>query len=84
MIPFSDFSRILPLLPLPLPPPLSQDILFLQYAVFFYGYGTYLHWGYESDWPGAHHAVLNSAFQVREFPAVYRTLRLLYPTFNDE
>lgn len=25
--------------------------------------GCYLHWGYESSWPDAHHPVLNTAFQ---------------------
>ena len=34
-----------------------------MYVIFFYGYGVYLHWGYELDYPDAHHPYLNTAFQ---------------------
>ncbi len=27
--------------------------------------GTYLHWGYEFDWPDAHHPVLNTGAWLR-------------------
>jgi lathosterol oxidase len=40
-----------------------MDLLFFTFAVFFYGYGVYLHWGYELDWPDAHHPILNTSFQ---------------------
>ena len=26
-----------------------MDLLFFTYTIFFYGYGTYLHWGYELE-----------------------------------
>jgi lathosterol oxidase len=47
----------------PLVMPTNMDLLFFTFAVFFYGYGTYLHWGYEFDWPDAHHPFLNTSFQ---------------------
>ena len=39
------------------------SLMFFEYGVFFYAYGCYLHWGYESSWIDAHHPVLNTAFQ---------------------
>lgn len=31
--------------------------------MFFYGYGVYLHWGFELSYPDAHHPILNTSFQ---------------------
>jgi len=47
---------------LPLLMPINMDLLFLQYAVFFYAYGVYLHWGFEREWPDAHHPWLNTSY----------------------
>jgi len=58
-----QFARSLPLLILPLMMPINMDMLFLQYGVFFYGYGCYLHWGFELDSIDAHHPWINTAFQ---------------------
>eukprot|EP00440_Ansanella_granifera_P049049 gb/GFBE01053141.1/.p1 GENE.gb/GFBE01053141.1/~~gb/GFBE01053141.1/.p1 ORF type:complete len:297 (+),score=63.35 gb/GFBE01053141.1/:1-891(+) len=43
--------------------PINMDLMFGMFAVFFYGYGIYLHCGYELEWPDAHHPVINSSFQ---------------------
>eukprot|EP00948_MAST-09A_sp_MAST-9A-sp1_P001874 g1874.t1 len=58
-----QLMRSAPLLVIPLLVPINMDMLFAEFAVFFYGYGTYLHWGYELDWPDAHHPIINSAYQ---------------------
>eukprot|EP00035_Acanthoeca_spectabilis_P020704 m.434244 g.434244 ORF g.434244 m.434244 type:complete len:296 (-) comp17681_c0_seq1:95-982(-) len=41
--------RALPLLVFPVVMPINMDLLFFTYTLLFYGYGTYLHWGYELD-----------------------------------
>eukprot|EP00164_Ancoracysta_twista_P002491 GFYU01003310.1.p1 GENE.GFYU01003310.1~~GFYU01003310.1.p1 ORF type:complete len:297 (-),score=109.20 GFYU01003310.1:175-1065(-) len=58
-----QFVRALPLALFPLVMPTNMDLLFGVYAIFFYGYGIYLHWGYELEWPDAHHPWINTAFQ---------------------
>lgn len=58
-----QFIRALPLLFIPLLMPINMDLLFLTYGAFFYGYGVYLHWGYELRWPDAHHPWINTSFQ---------------------
>jgi lathosterol oxidase len=58
-----QFFRALPMFLFPLMFPINIDMMFFIYGVFFYAYGCYLHWGYETDWPDAHHPVLNTAFQ---------------------
>jgi len=61
---FDQFMRALPLLAFPLLMPINMDMMFLMYGIFFYGYGVYLHTGYEIDWiVDAHHPIINSAFQ---------------------
>ena len=60
---FDQFNRALPMLIFPILLPLNIDVAFLTFSVFFYGYGLYLHWGYELDAISAHHPVLNTAFQ---------------------
>jgi len=58
-----QFVRAFPLLLFPLLFPVNMDILFFQFGFFFYAYGSYLHWGYELEYPDAHHPILNTAFQ---------------------
>jgi len=58
-----QFVRATPLVILPLLMPINMDVLFLQYALLFYGYGVYLHWGFECEFPDAHHPFINSSFQ---------------------
>lgn len=55
--------RSAPLLLFPMIAPVNMDMIFLQFGIFFYGYGSYLHWGYEFSWPDAHHPVVNTSFQ---------------------
>jgi lathosterol oxidase len=55
--------RSAPLLFIPMLIPINMDLLFLTYGAFFYGYGVYLHWGYELRWPDAHHPWINTSFQ---------------------
>jgi lathosterol oxidase len=61
--PVDQFVRALPLLFFPLLIPINVDLLFFTFALFFYGYGVYLHWGYELPWPDAHHPWLNTSYQ---------------------
>jgi len=58
-----QFARSTPLVVLPLLFPVNQDMLFLQYAFFFYGYGTYLHLGHEWECIPADHPWINTSFQ---------------------
>ncbi len=58
-----QFIRSAPLLFIPMLMPVNMDLLFLTYGAFFYAYGVYLHWGFESKWPTAHHPWINTAFQ---------------------
>jgi len=58
-----QFARAAPLVILPLIMPINMDLLFLTYSIFFYGYGVYLHWGFELEYPDAHHPFINSSFQ---------------------
>lgn len=55
--------RSTPLVIIPLLFPTNMDLMFLEFVVFFYGYGIYLHWGYEFDYPNAHHPIINTSFQ---------------------
>ena len=57
-----QFVRTLPMVILPLVTPINMDLLFAIFATLFYGYGVYLHWGYESTWLGAHNPVFNTAY----------------------
>ena len=58
-----QFFRALPLLLFPMVAPLNMDVMFGTYGAFFYAYGVYLHWGYESTWLDAHNPIMNTAFQ---------------------
>lgn len=58
-----QFIRSAPLLIIPLLMPVNMDLLFFTYGAFFYGYGVYLHWGYELRSLDAHHKWINTSFQ---------------------
>jgi lathosterol oxidase len=58
-----QFMRSAPLLVFPLLVPINMDVMFFQWAVFFYGYGVYLHWGYEFPWLNSNNPVINTSFQ---------------------
>jgi len=55
--------RSAPLLFIPMLMPINMDLLFFTYGAFFYGYGVYLHWGYELSWLSAHQRFVNTSFQ---------------------
>lgn len=55
--------RASPLLIFPMLMPVNMDMMFFVYAMFFYVYGVYLHWGYEFNYPDAHHPYINTSFQ---------------------
>jgi len=58
-----QFVRSMPLLLFPMIAPINMDLMFFQFGAFFYGFGVYLHWGFELDYPDAHHPWINTAFQ---------------------
>jgi len=58
-----QFIRSSPLLWIPLLAPINMDLMFLQFGIFFYGYGTYLHWGHEHPALSADNPVINTSFQ---------------------
>lgn len=58
-----QFVRATPLLLFPLIAPVNIDMLFFMFSTFFYGYGVYLHWGFELEYPDAHHPIINTSFQ---------------------
>lgn len=55
-------ARAFPLLLIPTIAPVNVDILFFTFVVFFYGYGTYLHWGYEHPSLSAHGTIINTSY----------------------
>lgn len=55
--------RSTPLVIIPLLLPTNIDFMFAEFVLFFYGYGIYLHWGFELHYPDAHHPYINTAFQ---------------------
>ncbi|GMH61902.1 hypothetical protein TL16_g03357 [Triparma laevis f. inornata] len=57
-----QFFRALPLLVFPMIVPINMDIMFFTYGAFFYAYGIYLHWGYETPYLSAHNPIFNSAY----------------------
>ena len=54
--------RSSPLLWMPLIAPMNIEMMLLQFALFFYVYGIFLHWGFEFDWLDADHPIINSAY----------------------
>jgi lathosterol oxidase len=58
-----QFVRSTPLIFLPMITTLNIDLLFGTYLVFFYGYGVYLHWGFEVECLPADHPFMNTSFQ---------------------
>ena len=60
-----QFLRSAPLLIIPILIPVNMDMLFIEYGLFFYIYGVYLHWGYELPGLSAHNPIINTSYQVR-------------------
>jgi lathosterol oxidase len=42
--------------------PTNMDLLFGVYVLLFYGYGVYLHWGYEAAMLPAHNSIFNTSY----------------------
>lgn len=58
-----QFARTTPVLIIPLLLPVNLDLLWAIFSFFFYGYGVYLHWGFESPLISAHNPIINSSYQ---------------------
>jgi len=61
--PVDQLFRSSPLLFLPLMVPVNMDALFIQFGLFFYTYGVYLHSGYEHSFISPHNGIINTSFQ---------------------
>jgi len=61
--PIDQLIRSSPLLVLPLMVPINMDLLFLQFGLFFYTYGVYLHSGFEHSFISPHNGIVNTSFQ---------------------
>jgi len=61
--PVDQLFRASPLLVIPLLLPVNMDLLFIQYGLFFYTYGVYLHCGYEHSFISPHNGIINTSFQ---------------------
>ena len=57
-----QFMRTLPMIMLPSLLPINMDLLFFCFASLFYGYGVYLHSGYESRSISAHNPIFNTSY----------------------
>lgn len=60
---FDQFVRSAPLLLFPLALPVNIDVLFFTFTLLFYGYGTTLHWGFESTYLSAHNSIVNGSYE---------------------
>ena len=76
-----QFVRASPLLWLPCLMPINMDMLFALFGAFFYGYGTYLHWGFELSYPDAHHSWINTSFHHYAHHAVGSKTRAVHTGF---
>jgi lathosterol oxidase len=78
-----QFVRTLPMIILPLLTPINMDLLFTIFASLFYGYGVYLHWGYESSISifSAHNLVFNTAYHHYTHHALSAKGRPIYTGF---
>eukprot|EP01032_Pedospumella_encystans_P021139 gene21139-23993_t len=76
-----QFVRTLPMVILPFVMPINMDLMFAVFAVLFYGYGVYLHWGYESQYLSAHHPILNTSYHHYIHHALSAKNRPIYTGF---
>jgi hypothetical protein len=65
-----QFMRSLPMVILPAIMPINIDLLFAIFTTLFYGYGVYLHWGYESPYLSAHNPIFNTSYHHYSHHAV--------------
>lgn len=57
-----QFNRTLPLIIIPMLINTNMDLLFSIFTFLFYGYGVYLHCGYESSYLTAHQPIFNTSY----------------------
>eukprot|EP00600_Ochromonadales_sp_CCMP1393_P000965 CAMPEP_0174979830 /NCGR_PEP_ID=MMETSP0004_2-20121128/15017_1 /TAXON_ID=420556 /ORGANISM="Ochromonas sp., Strain CCMP1393" /LENGTH=208 /DNA_ID=CAMNT_0016231437 /DNA_START=312 /DNA_END=938 /DNA_ORIENTATION=- len=76
-----QFMRTLPMVALPLLMPINMDLLFAIFTILFYGYGVYLHLGYESRYLSAHNPVLNTSYHHYMHHAISAKGRPIYTGF---
>jgi lathosterol oxidase len=57
-----QFLRTLPMAILPSLLPINLDLLFAIFATLFYGYGVFLHMGFECSFLSAHNIFLNTSY----------------------
>lgn len=65
-----QFVRSMPMVILPALIPINIDLLFAIFSTLFYGYGVYLHWGYESPYLSAHNPIFNTSYHHYSHHAV--------------
>lgn len=76
-----QFVRTWPMIILPAITPINIDLLFVIFATLFYGYGVYLHWGYESQYLSAHNPIFNTAYHHYIHHAISAKGRTIYTGF---
>mmetsp|Transcript_14353 Transcript_14353/g.21507 ORF Transcript_14353/g.21507 Transcript_14353/m.21507 type:complete len:292 (+) Transcript_14353:116-991(+) len=76
-----QFMRSLPMVILPAMMPINIDLLFTIYSTLFYGYGVYLHWGFESPYLSAHNPIFNTSYHHYSHHAVSVIGRPVYTGF---
>lgn len=59
----------------------NMDLLFGVFVFLFYGYGVYLHWGYESRLLSAHNPIFNTSYHHYIHHAVSAKGRPIYTGF---
>ena len=59
----------------------NMDLLFGVFVFLFYGYGVYLHWGYESKLLSAHNPIFNTSYHHYIHHAISARGRPIYTGF---
>lgn len=76
-----QFVRTTPLVVLPLLLPINMDLLFGIFTFLFYGYGVYLHCGYEMPGLSAHQWIFNTSYHHYTHHAISVKNRPIYTGF---
>lgn len=76
-----QFIRTLPIIMLPMMMHTNIDLLFGVYSVLFYGYGVYLHLGYEIKYLSTHNTIFNTSYHHYYHHAYSNKNRPIYTGF---
>jgi Delta7-sterol 5-desaturase len=76
-----QFVRTLPMLAIPLIWRINIDLLFLCFASLFYGYGVYLHSGYETSYIKTHNPIFNTSYHHYTHHAISVIGKVIYTGF---